>query len=329
MTIYNIFMRNAFLIHVLRSLLVAGILVSCTDSNDPQPNSRQKIPWNITQVGGFVDMSHSDKSAWIIDTGVDPDHPDLNVDRQLSRSFVLESPSLVDDVMKHGTHVAGIIGAKNNTIGVVGVAAGIRIVSVKVIYRGTQDPVGNVIRGLTYTLSKVKAGDVVNISLGLSYSIDSGQYDQVVQLLTGIADKGAYVVFAAGNDNYDESTSSSYWKPINTINYTSPSGGRILSVGALNRNQAFAHYSNYGPTVNYVAPGGEGNEEGTSILSTVSSNGTATEEHGAYGIHAGTSQAAPHVAGILLVNNGVIHTAGTVTNTHDQRAYPMASLSPL
>ena len=303
-------------------------LLGCKRENDsPLPSSGQKTPWNIEQIGGFVDMSQSSKTAWILDTGVDLDHPDLNIDRQRSRSFVPESPSLVD-AMSHGTHVAGIIGAKNNDFGVVGVAAGIRIVSVKVIYQGTRDPSGNITRGLEYVLSDVASGDVVNMSYGFEASVSSGQYEKMRKLIQQIADKGAYVVFAAGNSSRDMA------KPplaptlldISDYDYTSPSGGRIFAVAATNRSGKVTFYSNYGTAVKYLAPGGEGTNAEEGISSTIPSGGPSQHKEGEYSYQSGTSQAAPHVAGILLVNNGVIPIRGTETHPGDRKAYPVARL---
>ena len=78
------------------------------------------VTWNVTRVG-YGDGTG--KRAWIIDTGIDFDHPDLTVDVAKSKSFI-SGVSSADDENGHGTHVAGIIGAKNNTIGVLGIASG-------------------------------------------------------------------------------------------------------------------------------------------------------------------------------------------------------------
>jgi hypothetical protein len=87
------------------------------------------VTWNVQRVG-FGDGTG--KIAWVIDTGIDFGHPDLIVDRALSKSFVAGDTS-ADDDNGHGTHVAGVIGAKNNTFGVMGVAAGATLVSLKVL----------------------------------------------------------------------------------------------------------------------------------------------------------------------------------------------------
>ena len=81
---------------------------------------RYTVQWGVRRTG-IADGTG--KRVWIIDTGVDTGHPDLDVDTVLSKCFVSGETS-VEDNNGHGTHVAGIIGALNNSIGVVGVAFG-------------------------------------------------------------------------------------------------------------------------------------------------------------------------------------------------------------
>lgn len=100
-------------------------------TNPSQP--AQQTPPGITRVGGGTTYTGTAK-AWIIDTGVDLDHPDLNVNTTLGRNFISTSKT-PDDDNGHGTHCAGIVAAKANTIGVVGVAAGAQVVPVKVLDR--------------------------------------------------------------------------------------------------------------------------------------------------------------------------------------------------
>ncbi len=76
----------------------------------------EEIPWGITRVGGPIDGTG--KTAWIIDTGIDLDHPDLNVDVSRSVTFITRGPDSksADDLNGHGTHVAGTIAAIDNDI---------------------------------------------------------------------------------------------------------------------------------------------------------------------------------------------------------------------
>src|SRR4030095_3317242 len=149
------------------------------------------ITWNINRVGYGNGIG---KTAWIIDTGIDFEHPDLTVDQTRSKSFINGVPS-ADDENGHGTHVAGIIGANNNTFGVLGVASGATLVSMKVLDKNGEGSLSSIIQALGYVNVNAKAGDVVNLSLGED-SV-SAIVDQQVQ---NTAAKGIYIAIAAGND---------------------------------------------------------------------------------------------------------------------------------
>ena len=85
-------------------------------------------PWGIARVNGGVGSGF--KRAWVIDTGIQYNHPDLNVDRGRSRSFI--SGQSYNDGNGHGTHVVGTIAAKASGSGVIGVALGAPVVALKV-----------------------------------------------------------------------------------------------------------------------------------------------------------------------------------------------------
>ena len=104
----------------------------------------QETPWGIARVNGG--KAGTFKTAWVIDTGVDLDHPDLNVDVARSAYFTGRSP---DDENGHGTHVAGTIAAIDNTIGVIGVAPGATVVAVRVLDRRGSGSTSGVIAGST------------------------------------------------------------------------------------------------------------------------------------------------------------------------------------
>ena len=85
----------------------------------------QTTPWGIIRVGGAADGTGVTATAWVIDTGIDLTHPDLNVDVARSTTVFTSGPDgeSPDDLNGHGSHVAGTIAAKDNEVGVVGVAA--------------------------------------------------------------------------------------------------------------------------------------------------------------------------------------------------------------
>src|SRR6056297_3566652 len=99
--------------------------------DDPPAPEGQEVPYGIARVG-YGDGTG--KTAWIIDTGIDFEHEDLNVDASRGRNFIRTNKS-ADDDNGHGTHCAGTVAAIDNEIGVVGVAAGATVVPVKVLDR--------------------------------------------------------------------------------------------------------------------------------------------------------------------------------------------------
>lgn len=242
------------------------------------------ITWNVQKVG-YGDGRG--KTAWIVDTGIDFDHPDLSVDQTRSKSF-LPNITSADDENGHGTHVAGIIGAKNNDIGVLGIASGATLVSLRVLDKDGNGTLSSIIQALSYVATNAKAGDVVNMSVGEEETSDV--LDQQVQ---AIAARGIYVAIAAGNDS----------KPADLFSPGRANGDNIFTVSAVDSLDNFASFSNYGnDVVDFAAPG-------VRILSTY--------KDGLYAKMSGTSMATPHLAGLLLLNGRKINYSGTAINDPD------------
>ena len=249
------------------------------------------ITWNIRRVGYGNGLG---KTAWIIDTGIDFDHPDLAVDLARSKSFISSEPT-ADDGNGHGTHVAGIIGGKNNTFGVLGVASGASLVSLRVLNSDGEGVLSSIIQALSYINVNAKAGDVVNMSLG--EEVNSPTLNQQVQFT---ASKGILIAIAAGNDHDD----ANKYSPGNA------NGPNIFTVSAIDSLDRFASFSNYGnDVVDYAAPG-------VRVLSTFS--------EGRYAYLSGTSMATPHVAGLLLLRGRNITSSGTAINDPDGVPDPIA-----
>lgn len=249
----------------------------------------QSVPWGITRIGGSSDGTG--KTAWIIDTGIDISHPDLNVDASKGYNFI-KPGSLPDDDNGHGTHCAGIIAALNNNIGVVGVAAGATVVPVKVLDRRGSGAYSVIIAGLDFVAANAKVGDAANMSLGGS------AYQPIDDAVLNLASKGIKIAIAAGNESTDANNSS----PARV------NGTNIYTVSAMASGDLWAYYSNYGnPPIDFCAPG-------SSIYSTYKGDSYATLS--------GTSMAAPHVCGLLLL--GSLHTDGYVINDPDGNADPIA-----
>ncbi|MDH5381246.1 MAG: S8 family serine peptidase [Cyclobacteriaceae bacterium] len=253
----------------------------------------QEVPWGITRVNGGVNYTGSNV-AWVIDTGIDLDHPDLNVDVNASRSF-LSGKDATDpnDYHGHGSHVAGTIAALDNSEGVKGVAAGATVIAIRVLDRRGSGFLSGVIGGVDYVGATGSAGDVANMSLGggVSQALD----DAVVAASQG----GVKFALAAGNESDDANNHSP----------ARANGANIYTISAMNSQDIFASFSNYGnPPIEYCAPG-------VSVYSTW--------KDGGYNTISGTSMATPHAAGVLLL--GPARTSGTVIGDPDGNADPIIS----
>jgi len=250
------------------------------------------ITWNVERVGYGNGIG---KRAWIIDTGIDFEHPDLNVDVEKSKSFIADVTS-AEDENGHGTHVAGIIGAKNNTIGVLGIASGATLVSLRVLDKDGKGLLSSIIQALAYVNSNASPGDVVNMSAGNDQGI-SATLDQQVR---NTAAKGILIAIAAGNEH----------ELANKYSPGRANADNIYTVSAMDSVDNFASFSNYGnDAVDFAAPG-------VRILSTFLND--------RYAYMSGTSMAAPHVAGLLLLKGNAISSSGTVKNDPDPVADPIA-----
>lgn len=250
--------------------------------------AEETIPWGVARVGGGE--APSGGKAWIIDTGIDLDHPDLAVDQANSHNCVSSGKDTgPDDLNGHGTHVAGTIAAKKNGAGVVGVAPGSMVVAVRVLDRRGSGAYSDVICGVDYVAGRANSTDVANMSLGgpPSQALD----DAVLEAST----KTRFTI-AAGNSGDDASN----YSPARV------NGANILTISAIDRSDNLTSWSNWGAPVDFAEPG-------ASIESTW--------KDGGYNTISGTSMAAPHAAGILLL--GPIQQDGTAGNDNDGSPDPI------
>ena len=251
----------------------------------------EETPYGITRVGGGATYTGS-SVAWIVDTGIDLDHEDLNVDA--SRGFNAfttgRDAGSLDDGNGHGSHVAGTVAAIDNEVGVIGVAAGATVIPVKVLDSRGSGSYSGVIAGVDWVGANGKAGDVANMSLG------GGASQAVDDAVLAASSNGIWFSLAAGNDGADANNSS----PARV------NGTYIVTISAMDVNDTYASWSNWGnPPVDYCSPG-------VSIKSTW--------KDGGYNTISGTSMAAPHAAGILLATGGGKTTDGTVIGDPDGTA---------
>lgn len=261
------------------------------ESVDRGNNRAQTTPCGITNAGGYA-AAGTDRWIWIVDSGIDLDHPDLNVvtNTTYARSFV---GGTADDCNGHGTHVAGTAAARDNTIGVVGVAAGAPVVPVRVFACSGGSPTSTIVNGINHVGTYDMAGDVVNLSLGGYYGSGCASGSGYLSAVTGLASGGTRVSIASGNNN----ALASNYQP-GCIN-----GTNIWTVTNMRCNKTYYNDPTYGgnrgmPPVDLIATG-------TSVYSTYPG--------GAYATMTGTSMAAPHVSGIMQIRNAAPLTSGSVS----------------
>ncbi len=206
-----------------------------------------------------IRTSAPDKVVAVLDTGVNASHPDLAANMwrdaagKCGYDFVNNDDDPEDDG-RHGTHVAGIIGAVgNNALGVCGVAWNVKIMAVKVLNGLGSGTTDNVVRGFEWILAKKKEGvDIVAVNA----SLGGGPYSEIEKLaIAALGNENVILVAAAGNNGNNNDISPEY-----PASYSLPN---ILSVAATDKNDNLASFSNYGKgTVDLAAPG-------VGILSTV------------------------------------------------------------
>ena len=244
----------------------------------------------VTKAGGPLDGSNKATWIWILDTGIDLDHPDLNVQTSatFAKSFI--AGQSVDDGNGHGTHCAGISAAKNNAFGVVGVSAGARVVPVKVLSNSGSGAWSGLISGLNHVAQYDIPGDVVNMSLGgYGYSNCENSNPTLRDAIRNLGLAGTHVVMAAGNNSANAAANLP-----GCIN-----GTRVYTVGSITCSNTCSSFSNWAkPPVDWAAVG-------SSVYSTYMNGGYATLS--------GTSMAAPVVAGVIHARNGAPLSAGNVT----------------
>jgi subtilisin len=214
----------------------------------------------------------------ILDTGIQLSHPDLNVYRQ--KTFVSGTSSANDD-NGHGTHVAGIAAAKDNSRGVVGVAPGARLWAVKVLGSSGSGSISTIIKGIDYVTQNAEEVDVANLSFGCECTSTA-----LNTAISNSVEAGITYVVAAGNNAKNAATFSPANHPsVIAVSAIVDTDGKCGGLGASTRyggDDTFASFSNYGSVIDLAAPG-------VSIYSTYTGSTYATAS--------GTSTAAPHVAG--------------------------------
>jgi subtilisin family serine protease len=241
-----------------------------------------------------------DADVAIIDTGIQPNHPDLRVVG--GYNCTNSSRGAWGDAHGHGTHVAGTVGALDNGSGVVGVAPGVRLWSVRVFEPSGFSRISWIVCGIDWVTSRRDPSnatrpliEVANMSLrdeggddgNCGYTTPDAEHRAICRSVQA----GTAYVVAAGNDR----RTASQWRPASydevitvsaLADFNGKAGGgaapSCTSFGGRDVDDTFADFSNYGNDVDLIAPG-------VCIRSTYLGS--------SYGISSGTSMASPAVAG--------------------------------
>jgi len=239
----------------------------------------------------------------ILDTGIDVDHPDLTVVGGVR--YTMGGPRTnYDDDNGHGSAVAGVIAAKDNGLGVVGVAPGARLWSVKVLNKFSNGSRSDIIKGIDWVTERAETIEVVNMSIQ-GRGDDSDPEDPYHVAIQNSIARGIVYVVAAGNWSEDAAnTVPAAYDEVITVSAMVDTDGIPGGAGPSTDkgdDDTFASFSNFGPDVDIAAPG--------AYVHT-------TWLDGAYVTNlSGTSLATPHVTGavaLYIVANGRVSNAAGV-----------------
>jgi len=247
-----------------------------------KPNSvtqpAETLEWGVNRIDADLAWANG-KGAGVkvavIDTGIDKDHPDLVANLKGGANFTFArgvvDPNRWGDDNGHGTHVAGIIAAIDNEIGVIGVAPEAYLYGVKVLDKRGSGYLSDVISGIEWAINN--GMQVINMSLGTASDIQA-LHDAV----DAAANAGIIVVAAAGNSGDGNLSTNEVVYP---AKYTS-----VIAVAATASDDSVPTWSSSGAEVELAAPG-------VSIRSTWNDN--------LYKTISGTSMATPHVTGAVAL----------------------------
>jgi serine protease len=296
------------------------------EPNDPD----YRYQWNLDNDGyGGIRMEEAwgiqtgsaDVVVAVVDTGVAYENysqgwqiyylaPDLAETVFVPGYDFVENDTHPNDDNSHGTHVTGTIAqGTDNGVGVAGVAFNTAIMPVKVLDRNGSGTYTNVANGIIWATDH--GANVINLSLG--GSSPSRALEAAVQYAY---DHGVTVVAAAGNDGSFQ------------VSYPAAYDNYVIAVGATRYDETRAYYSNYGASLDLVAPGGAVNIDqnndgyGDGVLQNTFNPNTRNTGDFGYWFFQGTSMAAPHVSGVaaLLIAHGNVSTPDEVRTALQETA---------
>jgi subtilisin len=258
------------------------------------PTGVDRIETDRNPGAGIGSGTTVDLDVAILDTGIDPNHPDLNV-----AGGVTFAGGGWSDSNGHGTHVAGTVAALDNGIGVVGVAPGARVHAVKVCGNGGMCMTSNIVAGIDWVAAR-KADFLAGRAGGINFAVANmsistsdkdtpcgvGSTPAVQQSICNLVNRGVVFVLAAGNDAREKRAYPEAFTVSALADFDGKAGGLGAPTCRTDVDDRLASFSNWGASVDIAAPG-------VCIRSTWPGGG--------YNTISGTSMAAPHAAGAVAL----------------------------
>ncbi|MEU1971467.1 S8 family serine peptidase [Microbacterium sp. NPDC019599] len=293
--------------------------------------SAQSLPPGIDRVGADESSAAAgdgrgtvDADIAILDTGIDAKHRDLNV---VGGVNCIKGNNSYADLNGHGTHVSGTAAAKDNSVGVVGVAPGARLWAVRVLDANGGGSWSSIICGIDWVTARAATIEVANMSLGGAGGAGSCTDHGLREAICRSTAAGVTYVVAAGNSAADAGGFvPATFDEVITVSAITDFDGEPGGVGTpscqTGFDDTFANFSNYGADVDLTAPG-------MCVLSTWRGGG--------YRSISGTSMASPHVAGAAALflsahpdaTPAVVRAALVAAGTLDWTGDPDAVKEPL
>jgi subtilisin family serine protease len=223
----------------------------------------QTVPWGVERIyeeetypfEAWQTTSGAGIGVAILDTGIQGNHEDLPA--LVGGTSTVDSSNYYEDGNGHGTHVAGIVAAQINAVGVVGTAPGVDLYSVKVLDSGGHGTISSILAGIQWASGEENDIDIISMSLGTM------EYSQALKDACDAAYATGLLLFAAAGNNGDQVDKS--------INYPAAFSS-VIAVGATDDSDQRASFSAIGPELELMAPG-------DSILSTYPNTSLGSQVH--------------------------------------------------
>ena len=273
------------------------IVETAKDANELHklsPDREQYLTWPYLRLGIPSEWWQTEGEGIkvaVLDTGIDEDHPDLDGAVLDTRDFTGDG---IEDEDGHGTHCAGIIAARNNNVGFVGVAPKCELLIGKVLNNNGNGSYEWIARGVDWAHSE--GADIISMSLGGPYSDQ-----ELFHVIHRVISDGAIIIIAAGNEGA---------LATNSIGYPGKYGS-VITVASHDEDGNPSGFSSRGGELDFMAPG---------------SNIWSTFKKGGYAKLSGTSMATPFVAGLSALILSKHRSQGgqtPVDNIEDMRDHLM------